>query len=455
MRSLASRGHSAQASVVRTTSLLPFLLFLGGCSVLVDGALQEPPTTMGSPCEGLDDGTPCMRAGIDALLVCQGGVCSNSRCGDGLLDTRAEDCDDGNGIEGDGCESDCTETVRCGSQFDCPSPGIECLEATCTDGECGIGLAADGTTCNTDVGAGTCASGTCVSASCGDGALDSGEGCDEGDEFGTGCSPGCKPTCTTNEECSQDPCFGLQECQTSTAANGGTLGLCVTITAPIDCGDPTCAFCDSVTAACLPSPDADLDGDLFASMACGGDDCDDANADVNPGRTEECDDAAMDVNCNPDDEPASTVYYADCDGDGYAALDAPSVTACGVPAGAAACAGWTRRAPAATPSDCHDGDAAVRPNQTGYFATGYATPSGTTSFDYNCSGRYDAEFADAADPSTVSCGGGILGCDTRPPSPLFPQRVSCGASATLYSCVDVRIACRRTASTDPVVKRCR
>jgi cysteine-rich repeat protein len=438
------------------TRLLPALLLtLTGCSLVVDGALRDS-TPMSGPCEGLDDGTPCVRQGIDALLVCQGGVCANSRCGDGLRDPRAEACDDGNAIEADGCENDCTETVRCASQFDCPSPGIECLEATCTDGECGIGLTADGTTCNTDVGAGTCAAGTCVSASCGDGVLDSGEGCDEGSDFSTGCAPGCQPSCTTNDECSQDPCFGLQECQTSAASNGGLLGVCVTITAPIDCGDPLCAFCDSVTAACLPSPSADVDGDLFASSACGGDDCDDGNPEINPGRIEECDADMLDVNCNPDDEPASSAYYADCDGDGFAAAGAEAVTSCEAPPVSGTCTSWTSRAPtSASTTDCHDGNATVRPNQTGFFGTGYTTPSGTTSFDYNCNGTNNPEFADAADPATVSCGGGITGCDTRPPSPLFPQRVACGASATLYGCEDVRIACRRTASTTPVVKRCR
>jgi cysteine-rich repeat protein len=411
---------------------------------------------MGSPCEGLDDGTPCSRPGIDALLVCQAGVCASSRCGDGLLDRRAEACDDGNAIEADGCENYCTVTTGCGGAGECPSPGVECLEATCGSGVCGVGTTADGTTCNTETEEGVCASGVCVSPGCGNGTLDAGEICDDGNsDFGDGCLPDCAPDCVDSNQCSQDPCFGLQDCQTSTAANGGTIGQCVTITAPLDCGNPDCSLCDSLSAACVPSPGADLDGDSYASIACGGDDCDDTNPDINPGRTEECDDLGLDVNCNPDDEPASTTYYADCDGDGYAALDAPTVSSCGTPAGSEVCAGWTSRAPTSSSNDCHDGNASVRPSQAGYFTTGYTTPSGSTSFDYNCNGRSDPEFADAADPSAVSCGGGLFGCDARPPAPLFPQRIACGGSATLYSCEDVRVACRRTASAAPIVKRCR
>lgn len=39
-----------------------------------------------------------------------------SRCGDGVVDPgRAEDCDDGNGLAGDGCEPDCRATPRSAS----------------------------------------------------------------------------------------------------------------------------------------------------------------------------------------------------------------------------------------------------------------------------------------------------------------------------------------------------
>jgi len=435
--------------------LLALTLPLSACSLLVDGALGGEPMMMGSACDGLDDGTPCERAGISAPLVCRGGVCTNSRCGDGLVDSRSELCDDNNLTDGDGCESDCTETVGCSSPFDCPFPGIECLEATCSDMECGIGVTADDTPCNTDLGAGVCRSGSCVSALCGNGALDAEEGCDDGNPFyGDGCSPECTPECTDSSQCSQDPCFGVQECQTSLAMNGGVLGVCALLTAPVDCGPPACAFCDSLTGSCLPAPDADHHGDGYAGPCCGLD-SHRGNPDAHPGPLEECDPEGLDSNCAPGDEPSATDWYADCDADGYASLDATAASACQQPPVSDTCVSWTSRVPTATSNDCHDGDYEVRPGAPSFHDSPYRRTDGGTSFDYNCNGSFDPQYGDALTPDLVGCGGTGTGCDVRPPSPLFPQRISCGSSATLYSCVDVRIACRRTASDAPVVKRCR
>jgi cysteine-rich repeat protein len=48
-------------------------------------------------------------------------------CGDGILQAGAgEECDDGNGINGDGCENDCTITPYCGDAIIDPSIGEEC-----------------------------------------------------------------------------------------------------------------------------------------------------------------------------------------------------------------------------------------------------------------------------------------------------------------------------------------
>jgi cysteine-rich repeat protein len=84
-------------------------------------------------------------------------------CGDGILE-GSEVCDDGNAIDGDGCESDCTVTEICGDGVVDPSeecddggtvPG-DCCSATCTfeSGSC-----SDGNNCTEND---TCVAGSCV-----------------------------------------------------------------------------------------------------------------------------------------------------------------------------------------------------------------------------------------------------------------------------------------------------
>jgi hypothetical protein len=211
----------------------------------------------------------------------------------------------------------------------------------------------------------------------------------------------------------------------------------------------------------VPTPQADADRDGFASVACGGTDCDDMDFRRNPGLTEECDAAGFDSNCNPGDEPTITTWYADCDGDGYAAVGAVSTMTCARPTGGPTTCpsggSWTARVPDprdVRTADCHDGDARVRPDASFYGDT-YTTTEGTSSYDYNCDGVISPEYGESAEPRKVSCGVG--GCGTPPPPPLFPQRVACGAMATLYSCEDgvLPLTCSRVASSRPVTKRCR
>ncbi len=415
-------------------------LSLSACSLVVDGAIRDP-MMMASACEGIDDGTACERPGITAPLICLRGVCTNSRCGDGVLDSRpkgdgsVEACDDGNGIDGDECESDCTQSVGCIDPFtDCFVAGGPCVVATCIEGECGVLDLDEGSPCDVGDGStGACMSGLCVTAGCGDMVVDtvSGEQCDDGNfEYGDGCSPFCKPECSENTECSQDPCLGVQQCMTSSADNGGQLGVCVESSSPLDCGDGTCSYCDSTIGACLPSADADADGDGFATPACGGTDCDDTRFDINPDRVEECDPEGLDVNCNPSDEPTSTEWFADCDGDTYPAASAIALTSCDRPtAPPTGCASgsWTSRRPVTGTVDCVDSDADVSPGQRAYFRDGYGRD---LSYDYDCDGRETARYGRALAPLTVPCG--LTRCTDQPP--VLNQTVACGELATLYYC---------------------
>ena len=79
-------------------------------------------------------------------------------CGDAELNQPSEDCDDGNGLPGDGCSGVC----KVEAYFECPTPGEPCIS-------------------------------TIV---CGDGALGPGEACDDGNRVG---SDGCSETCNLVE----------------------------------------------------------------------------------------------------------------------------------------------------------------------------------------------------------------------------------------------------------------
>jgi len=137
-------------------------------------------------------------------------------CGDGKL-SGSEECDDGNTINGDGCDSTCKfSCMSTDSTRDCASDN-ECLTAsTCNDAThtCSTGTAVpDDQLC--DGGASYCLSGVCTAAVCGNGKVEPGEDCESGDT----CNH-CKFLCT------DDPatqCTGTApSCQTFACASDST-----------------------------------------------------------------------------------------------------------------------------------------------------------------------------------------------------------------------------------------
>jgi cysteine-rich repeat protein len=122
-------------------------------------------------CEECDDG-PANGGAPDACRS----DCRRARCGDGVLDA-AEACDDGNVTACDGCGPSCA--VEAGSAC-----GDGAISHTCGE-ECDDG-AANGNPpdrCRAD----------CRAARCGDGVMDGGEACDDGND---GACDGCAPDCT-------------------------------------------------------------------------------------------------------------------------------------------------------------------------------------------------------------------------------------------------------------------
>lgn len=175
-----------------------------GCG---DGALQD-----GEYC---DDGNAVSGDGCSAAcqieidFVCPtvGALCQSTvACGNSIL-TSTEGCDDGNTVAGDGCSADCQ--VEPGYQ--CRVPGALCVPL-CGDGiltgseNCDDlnAISGDGcsSTCLTEPGY-TCAGTVCTASVCGNEVVEAGESCDAGAANGLfyGDGTGCSKTCTQEPVC--------------------------------------------------------------------------------------------------------------------------------------------------------------------------------------------------------------------------------------------------------------
>jgi cysteine-rich repeat protein len=151
-------------------------------------------TVDGDGCDHNCTVTACGNAVIALDEVCDDGNtidgdgcdhdCTITRCGNHVV-TAGEQCDDGNTIDGDGCDHDCTITA-CGNRI-------------VTAGEaCDDGNAIDGDGCDHD----------CTITACGNGIVTTGEACDDGNRIdGDGCDHDCTVTAcgngivTTGEAC--------------------------------------------------------------------------------------------------------------------------------------------------------------------------------------------------------------------------------------------------------------
>lgn len=180
------------------------------------------------PGEECDDGNTVRGDGCDRYCYVEDGfVCSGFgqpcispyACGNGVL-SPGEACDDGNTVSGDGCAADC-KLVESG--WRCGVPGRPCVQPCgqdaggCADGGsvavCGNGILEPGEECddgddpgktphNADGSYGGCTSGCTWGGYCGDGVINGSETCDDGagnvDRYG---EPGCTFLCTTAPYC--------------------------------------------------------------------------------------------------------------------------------------------------------------------------------------------------------------------------------------------------------------
>lgn len=409
-----------------------------GCSIVVDGALQDRDaggTGMDGSivsCTGLADGTMC-----GGGRVCIDEACEASECGDGVVDPAlGEECDDENDVAGDGCEDNCDfsceDAADCDDGLPCNGPETCSAEHTCVEGT----PPGDGSECTQPGGeAGVCRDADCVPAGCGNMLIADGEECDDGNTMdGDGCDSDCTFTCTEDAHCDDlSVCSGAETCDVASH-------LCVPGT-PLMCDDGnvcTQNVCDAEMGCVYPLIDMDADGHASIDLGACGTDCNDMRADVNPDAVELCGDA-LDSDCNGDVNPTSTPFwYLDCDDDGYSVLGAASQQACMEPTPGACGGGWTTRVPVTGDSrtlDCVDGNRNVFPGQTTYYSTPISGVSTSRDYDYNCDGEETRRWTLTSVSTTASCTDSILrGFCIGSSGWTGTTAPACGASAGLSLC---------------------
>ncbi|HJL19202.1 MAG TPA: MopE-related protein [Sandaracinaceae bacterium LLY-WYZ-13_1] len=250
-----------------------------------DAGPDEADAGPAGECEGASDGRECATDEEDARSICLSGACEPSRCGDGFVDEAiGEQCDDANDVDDDGCSVDCA--ITCVDDEGCDD-GLACNGAeTCNPdtGSCEPGVpAADGTACGDG---GECVLGSCEDITCGNGVVNTGEDCDDGnDTAGDGCELDCTFSCTLDGDCDDGDACTVDACDPSTHVCGAS---------PVSCDDGldcTADACDPTDGCVHTLMDGDSDGYADAALACDdrGGDCDDADASRSPGATETCD----------------------------------------------------------------------------------------------------------------------------------------------------------------------
>jgi hypothetical protein len=274
--------------------------------------------------------------------------------------------DDGGGVTFD--SGDQPEGGPVGSSVPCPSGQKTCHGACvsiddptygCTPTSCAA--------CSVPYATATgCRAGACIETKCAAGRADcdgnASNGC-ESDLSDVAHCGSCTTACSPTEVCAPAGCtstcpVGLVKCGTS----------CVDVNS-----NPS--HCSNCTTSCPALANAD--------PACSNGSC-----------TIACHSGFADCDGNPRNGcEALTVYYLDADKDGYG-TSATTTQACTLPSGYSAAGG-----------DCQDNNASVNPGDTNYYGTPYTTPSGGSSYDYNCNGVEER----ATETLFQGCGGSCSG----------------------------------------------
>jgi fibro-slime domain-containing protein len=202
-------------------------------------------------CDPMEPGSPC-----------NPNTPAPPHCGDSLLDDD-EACDDGNRVDGDGCQANC---LMADPGFSCNPPGQPCHELViCGDSivgsseQCDDGnvVAGDGcsATCKFEPGF-KCegAPSVCSKTTCGDKVKEGAESCDDGN---TVPFDGCSSTCQTEPTCMADGCKsecgdGLlidEECDDGNTKDGDGCSSTCKKEPGFECSQT--ASCEKINDACV------------------------------------------------------------------------------------------------------------------------------------------------------------------------------------------------------------
>ena len=208
--------------------------------------------------ERCDDGNAVNGDGCD-------NNCKLSGCGDGIK-AGAEACDDGNFISGDGCDDNCTVSA-CGNGItagaercdDGNSTNGDGCESDCTITGCGNGIVAGAEQCDDgNLVNGDGCDNNCTVSACGNGIMGGAETCDDGNLVnGDGCDANCTQTgcgngiVTAAEQCDDGNAVSGDGCDnncTPTACGNGI------VTGSEQCDDRNTAGGDGCDARCAYEP---------------------------------------------------------------------------------------------------------------------------------------------------------------------------------------------------------
>jgi len=251
---------------------------MGACDAGFGDCDQDPAT--GCEAELALDAQNCGACGTVCSFAHAAASCAANACVLGACEAGFGDCD---GDAASGCEATlATDAANCGECGHACEADESCQAGGCVAGGCDAGLA----DCNQDPADGCEVTLATDAANCGEcgHACEADESCQAGECVTGGCDAGLA-------DCNQDPADGCEVTLATDEANCG------------ECGHACEAGQACAAGDCQVCADADQDG--FLDAACGGDDCLDTNADVNPDADEVCDNL-IDDDCDGDTDDADT-----------------------------------------------------------------------------------------------------------------------------------------------------